>query len=208
MIWLRAKKYFFFSPVVNSDKRHFGSLGHKWVIFSAVIIFKIVLGFTHIANFFFILVLPSISSFVFDLNLGHCGLLGPKWTVFGSQGKVQKLFWDLLMLLNNFYILCFLQFWLLNLTWICWFFTFLDTNGLFLELGWDSKTVLGYTHVVQHLLLSIVPSKIAFDFDLILRMFLLFGVTWPPWLIELRSKVISMVLPLRLKTLLLRSRSY
>ena len=160
------------------------------------------------SQFFFILVLPSISSFVFDLNLGHCGLLGPKWTVFGSQGKVQKLFWDLLMLLNNFYILCFLQFWLLNLTWICGFFTFLDTNGLFLELGWDSKTVLGYTHVVQHLLLSIVPSKIAFDFDLILRMFLLFGVTWPPWLIELRSKVISMVLPLRLKTLLLRSRSY
>ena len=78
--------------------------------FFAVIIFKIVLGFTHIANFFLFSVLLSILSFVFDLNLGHCGLLGPKWTVFGSQGKVQKLFWDLLMLLNNFYILCFLQF--------------------------------------------------------------------------------------------------
>ena len=61
--------------------------------------------------------LPLIVTFVFDLNLGYFGLfLRPKGSIFCSQGKVHKLFWGLFILLNNFYFLCFLQFWLFILT--------------------------------------------------------------------------------------------
>ena len=38
---------------------------------------------------------------------------------FLGLSRVQKLFWGLLMQLNNFYFLCFFQFWLLILTWFC-----------------------------------------------------------------------------------------
>ena len=41
----------------------------------------------------------------------------------------------------------------------------------------NSRTVLRFTHVVEQLLFSIVPSIQTFDFDLILGSFLLF---WGP----------------------------
>ena len=49
--------------------------------------------------------------------------------------------------------------------------TFWGPNGLFLGLGWGSKTVLGFTHLVEQLLFSMFPSILAFDFDLILGLF-------------------------------------
>ena len=44
-----------------------------------------------------------------------------------------------------------------------------------LGLGKGSKTVLGYTHVVEQLSFSMFPSILTFDFDLILGSFLTFG---------------------------------
>ena len=46
-----------------------------------------------------------------------------------------------------------------------------------LGLGKGSKTVLGYTHVVEHLSFSMFPSILTFDFDLILGLFFTF---WGP----------------------------
>ena len=46
-----------------------------------------------------------------------------------------------------------------------------------LGLGKGSKTVLGYTHVVEQLSFSMFPSILTFDFDLILWSFLTF---WGP----------------------------
>ena len=46
-----------------------------------------------------------------------------------------------------------------------------------LGLGKSSKTVLGYTHVVEYLSFSIFPLILTFDFDLILWSFLTF---WCP----------------------------
>ena len=46
-----------------------------------------------------------------------------------------------------------------------------------LGLGKCSKTVLGYTHVVEQLSFSMFPSILTFDFDLILWSFLSF---WGP----------------------------
>ena len=40
-----------------------------------------------------------------------------------------------------------------------------------LGLGKGSKTVLGYTHVVEQLSFSMFPSILTFDFDLILCSF-------------------------------------
>ena len=59
-------------------------------------------------------------------------------------------------------------------------FYFLCPNGLFLGLGWSSKTVLGSTHVVEQLSFSMFPSILTFDFDLILGSFFTFG--GPNWL--------------------------
>ena len=50
-------------------------------------------------------------------------------------------------------------------------------NGLFLGSGLGSKTVFGSNHVADQLLFSIVPSILAFDFDLILGSFWTF---WGP----------------------------
>ena len=46
-----------------------------------------------------------------------------------------------------------------------------------LGLGKGSKTVLGYTHVVEQLSFSMFPSILTFDFDLILWSFFNF---WGP----------------------------
>ena len=46
-----------------------------------------------------------------------------------------------------------------------------------LGLGKGSKTVLGYTHVVEQLLFSMFPLILTFDFDLILLSFFNF---WGP----------------------------
>ena len=54
------------------------------------------------------------------------------------------------------------------------FSTFCVPNGLHLGLGKGSKTVLGYTHVVEHLSFSMFPSILTFDFTLILGSFLTF----------------------------------
>ena len=59
--------------------------------------FLIILGSTHQAETLLFSVLPSIIKFVFDLIQGSFYFLGPKWAIFGSQGKFQKLFWGLLM---------------------------------------------------------------------------------------------------------------
>ena len=45
---------------------------------------------------------------------------------------------------------------------------------LSLGLGKGSKTVLGYTHVVEQLSFSMFPSILTFDFDLILWSFFYF----------------------------------
>ena len=57
------------------------------------------------------------------------------------------------------------------------FLTFWGPNGLFLELGQGSITVLGSTHLVEQLLFSIVPPILTFDFELSLGSFLPF---WGP----------------------------
>ena len=46
--------------------------------------------------------------------------------------------------------------------------------GKFLGLGKSSTTVSGSTHVVEQLSLSMFPSTLAFDFDLMLGSFLTF----------------------------------
>ena len=57
---------------------------------------------------------------------------------------------------------------------------FLGPNGLFVGLGSGSKTVSGFKHVVAKSLVSMIPSILAFDFDLMLRSLLSF---WKPnWL--------------------------
>ena len=54
------------------------------------------------------------------------------------------------------------------------FFDFGGPNGIFLGSIWGSKTILGYTHVVEQLLFSIVTLILNFDFDLIFGSFLTF----------------------------------
>ena len=46
-----------------------------------------------------------------------------------------------------------------------------------LGLGKGSKTVLGYTHVVEQLSFSMFPSNLTFDLDIVLGSFLTF---WGP----------------------------
>ena len=54
------------------------------------------------------------------------------------------------------------------------FFTFWGPNVLVLGSMWDSKTVLGYTHVVEQLSFSMIPSILTFEFYLILGSFFVF----------------------------------
>ena len=54
------------------------------------------------------------------------------------------------------------------------FFTLWGPNEFFLGPGLVSKTVLGFTHVVDQLLFSIVPSILTFDFKLFWGHFWLF----------------------------------
>ena len=54
---------------------------------------------------------------------------------------------------------------------------FWGPNELFLGLGKGPKTVLGSTHVVKQLSLSMLPKILTFDFDLILGSFFTF---WGP----------------------------
>ena len=58
------------------------------------------------------------------------------------------------------------------------FLTFLGPYGLFLRLGYGSKTVFGSTHVVEQLSFSMLPSILTFDLDLILGSILTF---WGPY---------------------------
>ena len=51
---------------------------------------------------------------------------------------------------------------------------FWGPNGLFLGLGQVSTTVIGYTHIVKQLSISMFLSILTFEFDLILRSFLYF----------------------------------
>ena len=58
---------------------------------------KIVLGSTHVIEQLFFLIVPSIMMFDFDLILGSVlTFWGPNGLFFG-WGRVQKLFWGLLM---------------------------------------------------------------------------------------------------------------
>ena len=52
---------------------------------------------------------------------------------------------------------------------------FWGPNRLFLGLGKDSNTVLGYTHVVEQLSFSMFSSILIFDFYLILGYFFSLG---------------------------------
>ena len=54
------------------------------------------------------------------------------------------------------------------------FLTFWGPNVLFLGLGSGSTTVLRSTHVVEQLSLSMLPSTLAFDFDLMFGPFFTF----------------------------------
>ena len=54
------------------------------------------------------------------------------------------------------------------------FLTFWGSKGLFLGLGKGSKSVFGFTHVVEQLSFSMFPSILRFDFDFILGSFLTF----------------------------------
>ena len=59
------------------------------------------------------------------------------------------------------------------------FFLFLDPNGIFLGSMWGSKTVLGSTNVVEQLSISMFPSILTFELDLILKSFFTFwGPNW------------------------------
>ena len=59
---------------------------------------KTALGSTHVIEQLLFSIVPSILTFYFDFILGlFLAFLGPKWANFGSQGKVQKLFLDVLM---------------------------------------------------------------------------------------------------------------
>ena len=51
------------------------------------------------------------------------------------------------------------------------FLTFWGPNGLFLGSGKGSNTVLGSTHVVEHLSFCMFPSILTFVFDLSLGFF-------------------------------------
>ena len=56
------------------------------------------------------------------------------------------------------------------------FFTFWGPNGLFLGSEKGSKTILGSIHVVDQLSISMSPSILTIDFDIIFGfIFLLFG---------------------------------
>ena len=54
------------------------------------------------------------------------------------------------------------------------FLTILGPNGLFLELGYDSKTVLRSTYIVEKLSFHMFSSILTFDFDSILGSFFYF----------------------------------
>ena len=56
--------------------------------------------------------------------------------------------------------------------------TFLGPNSQFLGSGQSSKTVFGSIYPVEHLLFSMVPSILAFGFDLILGLFLFLEPLW------------------------------
>ena len=55
--------------------------------------------------------------------------------------------------------------------------TFWGPNGLFLRLGQISTTVLGYTHIVKKLSISMFLSILTFEFNLILGSILSFWDT-------------------------------
>ena len=54
------------------------------------------------------------------------------------------------------------------------FWTFWGPNDLLLDSMWGSKTVLRSTHVVEQLSVSIIPSNMTFEIDLIFQSFLNF----------------------------------
>ena len=75
---------------------------------------------------------------------------------FWGGSWVRQLFWGLLMSLNNFSL--FLSILTFDFDLILRsFLTFWGSNGLFLCQLWGSKTVLGSTHVVEQLSITMIP---------------------------------------------------
>ena len=87
--------------------------GHNWPFLWGS---KTVLKSTQAVEQLSLSMLPSILTFEFDLILGLFLTFWPLMGCFLGRSRVWKLVWGLLLELNNFYFLCFLQFWLLILT--------------------------------------------------------------------------------------------
>ena len=82
---------------------------------------KNVLGSTHVVDELSFSMILSILLCNSTYFWGHFWLFRALMGYLWGWGRVQKLFWSLLMCLNNFHFLCFLQFWHLTI----FFFNFL-----------------------------------------------------------------------------------
>ena len=72
-----------------------------------------------------------------------------------------------------------------------WFFFCFFGEKIGYFQGWDQiQLVLGFTHIVQHLLFSLFPSIMTFDSDLIFGLFLTFWVKWSIWGLGSGSKIL------------------
>ena len=88
----------------------FGFLGPYWAIFGVGIGFKNVLGSTQVVEQLSFSMILSILTIKFDLIFkSFLNFLGPNG-LFLRSCEDSKLFRIVLMKLNNFYFLCFLQF--------------------------------------------------------------------------------------------------
>ena len=87
--------------------------------------------------------------------------LGRFWLFLGPNGKAEQLLFSIFtsILTFNFY---FLGFW--------------GPNGIFLELGYGSNTVLGSAHITEQLIFSLLPSIQTLNFDLILMLSKLWSI--------------------------------
>ena len=90
---------------------------------------------------------------------------------------VQKHFLSLLILQNNIYLLCFLQFLVLFFTQLKGLFLFLGSKWAIFWTGVSFKTVLGSLLKNGKVLFSVPSSIISFVFDLILGPFRAFWCT-------------------------------
>ena len=99
---------------------------------------RFTLGSTHVVEQLSFSLFLSISTFDFYSILGLFGaLMGYYW----GWGRVQTLFWGLLMKLNNFIFLYYLSFWHLIFTWFWgYFWLFGDLTGYY--WGWGRVQTL------------------------------------------------------------------